>query len=367
MKVSIREKSVKDGKMKSLHLDIYRSQNDRYRESLKLQVFAKPKNVHERTHNTNTRNLAEQIRAKRMLEMQEGYYGIKITKSKYTDFVQYFEMLTKRREQSGINFNHWDSAYKHLVAYTKQEKCKPTFAQINKEWLEDFKLYLLNALSQNSAVSYFNIVRHAIHEAKRDKLILDDPLRYVQSPKTIESQRDYLTMEELELLAVTDCKDELYKRVFLFGCLTGLRISDMIKLKWGNVKYSDELGWHLVYTQQKTKNNEVLQINEQAREFMGEIKADDESVFKNLKYSDKHNRILKHWALDAGVRKPVTFHIARHTFATLQLTMGTDIYTLSKLLGHKKVSTTQIYGKIVDATKRKAVDSLPTLNVSFNV
>jgi site-specific recombinase XerD len=367
MKVTIREKSINNGNEKSLYLDIYRAKNERYKESLKLKVFTKPKSIQERTHNTNTKSLAEQIRAKKMLELQEGFYGIKITKSKYGNFVQYFKMLTDKREMSGLNFNHWDSTYKQLIKFTDKEKCKPTFAQINKEWLEDFKMFLLKNLSQNSAASYFNILRHAIHEAKRDKLIFDDPLHNVHTPKTIESQRDYLTLEELEKLAVTDCKDELYKRVFLFGCLTGLRISDMIKLKWSEIKHSNEMGYHIVYTQKKTKNNEVLQINEQARAFLGDEKLSDEVVFQGLTYSDRNNRMLKHWALDAGVRKNVTFHIARHTFATLQLTHGTDIYVLSKLLGHKKVSTTQIYGKIIDDTKRKAVDNLPVLNISFNV
>lgn len=367
MKVTIREKSINNGVEKSLYLDIYKSPNERYKESLKLRIFTKPKSIQERTHNTNTKSLAEQIRAKKMLEVQEGYYGLKITKNKFNNFLQYFKMLTDKREISGTNFNHWDSTYKQLVNFCDEIKCKPSFAQINKEWLEEVKIFLLKNLSQNSAASYFNILRHSIHEAKRDLFITGDPLRHVQTPKIIESQREYLTLEEIQKLAATECKDELYKRVFLFGCLTGLRISDMIKLKWSEVKHNEEIGHHIVYTQKKTQNNEILQINEQARKFLGEIRQSEELVFNGLRYSDTNNRILKHWALDAGIRKPVTFHIARHTFATLQLSLGTDIYVLSKLLGHRKITTTQIYGKIIDETKRKAVDILPKLNVSFNV
>jgi len=365
MKVTVRQKPIENGSKIRLYLDIYRSKNERYKEKLELWLYANPSSPLERTHNTNTKNKANQIAAKRTLELQDGYYGIKTTKSKYADFVHYFEMLTRKREQTGINFNHWYSTYKHLKEYALFTKCRPSFHQINKEWLEDFKLYLLNRISQNSAVAYFNILRHGIHEAERDKLIMNDPLRYVQSPKTIESIRDYLTLEEINMLAQTPCKEELYKRVFLFGCLTGLRISDMIKLTWKEVQYTDKLGWHIIYTQKKTQNNELLQINEQARDLMGERGDNDNAVFQGLKYSDRYNRMLKHWALDAGVRKSVTFHIARHTYATLQLTNGTDIYTVSKLLGHRKVSTTQVYAKIIDDTKRKAVDSLPAINISF--
>jgi site-specific recombinase XerD len=366
MKVTLRQKPFSNGTKLRYYLDIYRSKNERYKETLKLWSYVNP-DKNKRTHNKNVKEVAEKVLAERIIELQNGFYGIKSSKSKFTDFVHYFESLTKKREQTGINFNHWYSTYKHLKEYSILTKNRPTFLQINKEWLEDFKIYLLSRITQNSAASYFNILRHGVHEAIRDRLITNDPLRYVQSPKTVEAIRDYLTIEELNMLAQTPCKDELYKRVFLFGCLTGLRISDMIKLKWSEVNFTDEIGWHIIYTQKKTQKKDLLQINQQARHFMGEKQSDNKLVFDGLTYSDTKNRMLKHWALDAGIRKPVTFHIARHTFATLQLTSGTDIYTVSKLLGHTKVSTTQIYGKIIDATKRKAVDSLPAINVSFNL
>lgn len=367
MRVSVREVPLKGGEFNRIILDIYHSKNQRERKATKLQVYAKPTKPIQREHNSEVRKLAEKLRAKTLLAIQEGYYGVKANHKKYTDFVDYFQTLTKNRKQTGKNYNHWYSTEKHLMGFVKESNCRPSFHQINKEWLEQFVVYLQKNVGVNTSASYFNILRHSVHEARRDKLILEDPLRYVHSPKTIEAQREYLTVEELELLAQTECKDELYKRVFLFGCLTGLRISDMIKLKWSEVRENEALGWHIVYTQKKTQKNETLQINEQARSFLGKAGKPDELVFKGLKYSDTNNRMLKHWALDAGIRKNVTFHIARHTYATLQLANGTDIYVLSKLLGHSKVSTTQIYGKVIDATKRKAVDNLPKLNVSFDV
>ncbi len=69
------------------------------------------------------------------------------------------------------------------------------------------------------------------------------------------------------------------------------------------------------------------------------------------------------WIMKAGITKHITFHCARHTYATLLLTYGVDIFTLSKLLGHKNIKNTQIYAKIIDRKKREAVDKLPQIKI----
>ena len=83
-----------------------------------------------------------------------------------------------------------------------------------------------------------------------------------------------------------------------------------------------------------------------------------ERVFVGLKYSAWHNLKLQQWAMKAGISKTITFHCARHTYATLQLTLGTDIFTVSKLLGHKDLKTTQIYAKIIDERKTAAASKI---------
>jgi len=75
------------------------------------------------------------------------------------------------------------------------------------------------------------------------------------------------------------------------------------------------------------------------------------------------NVALMQWTLKAGITKHITFHCARHSFAVLQLTLGTEIFTLSKLLGHSELKTTQIYAKIVDEKKREAVNKIPDINI----
>ena len=91
---------------------------------------------------------------------------------------------------------------------------------------------------------------------------------------------------------------------------------------------------------------------------LGDRDDKDERVLKGLKYSAWHNLKLQQWMLRAGISKTITFHCARHTYATLQLTLGTDIYTVSKLLGHKELKTTQVYAKIIDDKKKEAAGKI---------
>jgi site-specific recombinase XerD len=91
---------------------------------------------------------------------------------------------------------------------------------------------------------------------------------------------------------------------------------------------------------------------------LGEKAEPIERVFKGLKYSAWHNIKLQQWVMRAGISKTITFHCARHTYATLQLTLGTDIYTVSKLLGHKDLKTTQVYAKIIDDKKKEAANKI---------
>src|SRR5690606_640293 len=155
------------------------------------------------------------------------------------------------------------------------------------------------------------------------------------------------------------------KRAFLFGCLTGLRWSDIQKLKWSEVQKTDN-GMRIVFNQKKTKELQYLDISDQAVELLGERKGKpDDRVFVGLQYSAYMNLELKKWVMKAGITKEITFHCSRHTFATLQLTHGTEIYTVSKLLGHKHLQTTEIYSKIIDEKKREAVNKIPNLNIEI--
>ena len=151
------------------------------------------------------------------------------------------------------------------------------------------------------------------------------------------------------------------KDAFLFCVLTGLRWSDIARLTWEEVKGNDADGWYLHFKQRKTKLYHVLPITPQAKELLGDCLESNNVIFNNLKYSSKTSIELCRWAIAAGVAKRITFHSARHTHATLLLSHGVDIYTVSKLLGHKHVVSTEPYAHLIDKLKLDAVNKLNSL------
>jgi integrase len=125
-----------------------------------------------------------------------------------------------------------------------------------------------------------------------------------------------------------------------------------------DVEYISDNGFFIRFTQQKTGGVEMMPISDQAYSLMGGRRQPKDKVFKGLTYSAYSNRHLAKWIGLAGITKEITFHCFRHTYATLQLSKGTDIYTVSKMLGHRSLKTTQVYAKIIDEAKRQASERI---------
>lgn len=312
---------------------------------------------------------AEQIRLKRenQLNKPEIYTEfekerLRIQEAGKQNFVEYFRKLAKKRKSS--NHDNWISALNYLEKFTKGTL---QFADLNESVLEDFKDYLLNTkstrsdkttLAQNSAVSYFNKVKAALKQAYKDGILQTDLNARIKPIKAAETRREFLTIEELNELVKKPCKNPMLKRVSLFAALTGLRFSDIQKLTWGEVQEVSGQGYFLNFQQQKTEGVENHPISEQAYKLLGERGEPSKRVFEGLKYSAYQNKHLAQWIGSAGITRNITFHCFRHTYATLQLYHGTDIYTVSKMLGHKDLKTTQIYTKIVNKMKQEAANKI---------
>lgn len=335
----------------------------------KLEKDLKPLTETQIQHNENTIKVADSIREKRQnqLNKPEIYSQYEKEKLRLKElgeqcFIEYFRTLANKRKAS--NHDNWVSALNYLEKFANG---KLKFADLNEKKLNDFKEYLLTTksvksdkttLSQNSAVSYFNKVKATLKQAYKDGILQADLNAKIAPIKQAETRRQYLTIEELNKLVKTPCNNDLLKRAALFSALTGLRFSDIQKLVWSELEFIEGEGYFLNFSQKKTKGVEYYPISEQAVSFMGERKEPIHQVFEGLEYSAYHNKHLFQWIGAAGITKDITFHCFRHTFATLQLFNGTDIYTVSKMLGHKDLKTTQIYAKIVDESKRKAADKI---------
>jgi integrase len=143
-----------------------------------------------------------------------------------------------------------------------------------------------------------------------------------------------------------------------------MAFKEIQNLKWRDIKFIEGEGYLVLSKRQKTQRDNYLPISEQAFSLCGNHPGNpNENVFLGLKYSAYNNKQLTEWIEAAGIAKNITFHCFRHTFATLQLYNGTDIYTVSKMLGHKDLKTTQIYAKIVDEAKRTAANKIKLDNL----
>lgn len=281
------------------------------------------------------------------------------------NFVKYFQALIKSRHKNNsesIKVN-WERAIDFLISYEGDEI---PFSKIDIKFCEDFKTFLLSAprggnkngfLSQNSASTYFSVFKAALKQAFIDGYFTTDIAAKIKSIPSEESRREYLTIDELNTLVETPCENDVLKRAALFSALTGLRHSDIQKLKWNEISLDNNQP-RINFTQKKTKGVEYMPISQQSLELCGEPKLPNDLVFENLTNPAWINRPLKAWVAKAGIQKNITFHCFRHTFATLQLSSGTDIYTVSKMLGHTNVKTTQVYAKVIDEKKNKAAEAI---------
>ena len=372
--IRIRQKELANGNI-SLYLDIYIGGKRKY-EFLKLYLIPE-KTREDKEKNRQTMQLANSIKSKRIVEYQNGEFGFKSNYKLDALFFDYYRAMCEKRHgnpESRGNWGNWYSCLHHLMKYEKNEKI--TFADITPEWVQGFRDYLDNEavawshdyrkrikdkpLARNSKLGYFNKLRACLNQAFEDRIIPINPCRGVERFRPEEGTRMYLTIDEVRLLAQTECEYPRIKDAFLFSCMTGLRRSDILRLKWGDIHKQGDFT-RIIFRQKKTEGQEYLDITPQAAQLMGDPKGINDPIFEDIHSPSCTNKAVQEWVLNAGIHKKISFHCARHTFATMMLDLGTDIYTVSKLLGHRDLSTTQIYVKVLDKNKQKAVSNIPDI------
>ena len=358
--VSLRFKKLANGGY-SLYLDIY-TNGKRYYEFLKLYLVEETTDE-ARVRNVNTMTAANAIKSQRILEIANGKANIKnksnLAKVLLSDWMEHYTAHKKRVGCSDNFLKQIRKTTKHLISFNAKVELK----DIDKEFVLSFIEYLRNRkkadgsiLSSTTAKCYFKCFNCALNYAVKEEIISVNPITLLTSDERIkaeESKREYLSVDEVLRLINTPCKNEMVRCAFLFSCFCGLRISDIKALKWSDISM-DNGRFVISIIIQKTKNALSLPLSDEAVKYLP-TPQDSQFVF-DLPSEGYLNRLLKEWAKAADIKKPVSFHVARHTFATMTLTAGADIYTACALLGHTQVKTTQIYAKIIDKKKDSAVD-----------
>lgn len=365
--IRLREKQLSNGN-KSLYLDIYRNGKREY-EFLKLYLIPETaSDLTAKERNKQTIIQANAIKAQRIIELTNDEAGIKNTnraKMLLSDWMKHIQEL-KANKSGGLQNQIAFTTY--LLQQYGGDKVR--LCDVDKGFCEGFLNFITNEyvsdrvnkpLSKFTARNYYRSLSCALNVAVRSGIIQKNPLQLVEKdykPQPPESQRVYLTIDEVKRLIETECKKPIYKKAFLFSCFCGLRVSDVARLKWSDINTQNGQ-MKADIRQKKTDEPLYLPLSENAVKWLPERMdgGEGEPIFKSVSVAHA-STIVKDWARAAGITKNVTFHTARHTFATMLLTKGGDLFTVSKLLGHKDISTTQVYAKIVDQKKNDTVNLL---------
>lgn len=368
--IKLRVKHLANGN-KSIYLDMYMNGKRKY-EFLKLYIIPEY-NKSDRVRNSETLKLANAIKAQRIIELQNQSHGFKINKTSHIRLTDYIQSVAEKKSENEVRKTVLHAVVYHLRRYNPNDI---QLSRIDKDYILGFLDYLKTAkqthtkkeklLHVNTQVYYYKMLRYCLNYAVSEELISANPMNKIKNeekPHKHRTEREYLTIDELRKLAQTPFYNDLLKKAFLFSCFCGLRHSDIIALTWGDIEMDEDGNSRLHIIQKKTKEGISLPLSQEAIKQLPKRKdaKDDDIIFKKLITLGRTNEILPKWAEQAGIKKHITFHTARHTHATMLLTLGVDLYTVSKLLGHTNIQTTQIYAKLVDESKKKAIDLIPSI------
>lgn len=324
----------------------YSHQGKRIRETIKDVEFlpSDTKDIRKQKE-----RIVNKIKADLEIDLANQSNGLISRQLKKASFIIYFQSLadTKTPNTKGS----WENTLKHIKDF---HGSKLRFQDVNERWLERFTDYLSKRLSANSTRTYLQKVNTALNQAVKQKIILDNPFKYVTKLKKEEKEMVYLTKAEVQQIINTPFDYADVKNAFLLGCYTGLRFSDIEALQWSNIKDNQ-----IQLTQTKTKGAVYIPLNSNAEHILSLQSNTTANIFKLSRHNSSVNRTLKKLIEKASINKEVTFHTSRHTFATILISSGVNVFTVSKLLGHKDIESTLVYAKVISEEKEKAVNSMP--------
>lgn len=366
MRVEIKTRDLKNGSH-SLYLEVNEN-GKRTCEALGLYLVPETDATAKRI-NENAMQKAITIKSKRMLGI-DGPKDYVTSDILLTDWMNiYLRQLTPNVKDETLR--HFRILVETIEQFLKKNhKTNIKVSEFGKQTYKNFLCYLKNDYRvkrgnneyQISDVTLFNKQRQLnqmLNAAVRDGVLRENPFKLLDGNekfKKVKTEREYLTVEEVQLMADTPTKSHA-KEGFLFCCFTGLRLSDVKSLQWNDIQQTDS-GWIVrLRSMKKTSRPVIVPLNANAMKWLPskEGKGKWDKVF-DLPERTTCRTVVRDMAKRAGIQKTVCWHTSRHTFATLSLTAGSDLYTVSKLLGHTSVTTTQIYGDVIMDKKMEALN-----------
>ncbi|MCF0223806.1 MAG: site-specific integrase [Fibrobacter sp.] len=348
-KVTISQRSISGGR-KTLFLS-YTIGGMRRRDFLK--IYLEPTNGDEAVRRNNIEKLmtAEILREKKEREITMAEAGIEIpTYPRICRFEDYANKILRKLTNPNTRKSYL-TTIKRVLLFNKNV----TVQEMNRDFFINYRDFLLlQGLKESTVAESMSKISSILNDAVIDGLIASKPVLKGVIPAAESAQKVILSIDEIKKLLSTPCENKAVKDAFLFCCFTGLRFSDCVRLNPGNIE-----GGMIVIRMQKTGDIVRVPLSDNARMFLPEPVGNKQ--FFNLPSNVDCNRIIQRWVESSGIRKHVTFHVSRHSFATLLLANGTEIFTVSKLMGHRSVDSTTVYARLLDEGRKKAVDSIPRI------
>lgn len=364
--IKIRFKLLKNGN-RSIYLD-YKADGKRVAEYVKMYLLP-GRSPEVKRLNEHTLRAVANVKAQRLTNIawdKEANDGIADSKRMLFDVIDEYAELRLRRGTKSAK-----TSYGNLKRHIALLNPDLRLWEVNLDFVSALVENMMNNertasgehLAKATITGTLSSLGSVLRYAVRKGMIRCNPVELYDTKKIQGPvyKRVYLIADELKALVETECPVEQYKKLFLFACFVGLRYSDLISLRWSDViEENGEI--RIEKMMHKTRHMVYVPLGKTAKDYLPERGTPEELVFPYLsKNISAIDTVIKQWAADAGIEKKVTFYTSRHTFATLSLTYGADLYVVSQLLGHKEIRTTEVYAEIIDVKRTEAMYMIDSL------
>ena len=320
----------------------------RKRKSLELSYPVNCTNPFDRKQKKEAIRLADLKVLKLETEFHSDKAGLGKSYMSETNFFEFFENHLNNTKMTMNNRNGYENVISKLIVYRGRYTL---INQVDYEYCKGFGQFLVNGtkkdgnpLSSSTIDSYYKKLTIICKELVSQGILKKNPAIAVKLPKVTHKRKEVLSKEEIKLLMDVDCKIKVLKQYFIFSIFTGIDNATCQELRWKN--YVVEDGIHkLKFTRTKTNHSYGFPLSENAVDWLNKFdrKSDDDKIFIGLTYGGHQNNILLFWLKDVGIKKHITPHCARHTFAYHYYKKTKDLFTVMNIMAHKDVSTTQRY------------------------